>query len=60
MNVRSKRNKNKKLANKNYFLLASWRSLPRRAGSRAGPESDPPQDLFVKETGTDPKIRILT
>jgi len=36
MNVRSKRNKNKKLANKNYFLLASWRSLPKRAGSRAG------------------------
>jgi hypothetical protein len=36
INVPSKRNKNKNLANKNKFLLASWRSLPKRAGSRAG------------------------
>ncbi len=36
VNVPWKRNKHNNLVKKNYFLLASWRSLTKRAGSGAG------------------------
>ncbi len=62
VNVPSKRNKHKNLEKKNYFLLASWRSLMKRAGSGAGSASgsvsqrcgsddpDPHQDPYQNVT----------
>jgi hypothetical protein len=58
MNVRSKRNKNKRTK-----IIFCWRlegHFRKEQDPEPDPESDPPRDPFVKETGTDPKIRILT
>ncbi len=39
LNVPSKRNNHKNLEKRNYYFLASWRSLTKRAGSGVGSES---------------------